>query len=99
VLKYVYYLDLESVDSPDKDLKKNEVPIDMRRLYRPPPHPFPSCADCVPFELVASAALLGKNYGGGGQIGFQIFTTRIQMAALSTLYDVTGKGRVRVIYQ
>jgi hypothetical protein len=30
------------------------------------PHPFPLCADCVPFELVVSDAFLGrKNYGGG----------------------------------
>jgi hypothetical protein len=38
-------------------------------LDRPPPlHPFPLCADCVPFELVVSALpLLGrKNCGGRG---------------------------------
>jgi hypothetical protein len=52
--------------------------IDMRRVSRPPPHPFPLCADCVPFELVVSAALLGRKNsgcGGGGQTVFQIFTT------------------------
>jgi hypothetical protein len=49
--------------------------IDMRLVSRPP---FSSCADGVPFELVVSAALLGrKNCGGGGQIVFQIFTTVI----------------------
>jgi hypothetical protein len=32
--------------------------IDMRRLSRPPLHPFPLSAGCVPFELVANAALL-----------------------------------------
>jgi hypothetical protein len=33
------------------------VTIDMRIVSRPPPL-FPLCADCVPFELVLSAALL-----------------------------------------
>jgi hypothetical protein len=53
--------------------------IDMRRFSRPPPPlPFPLCAGRVPFELVVSAALLGReNYGEGGQIVFQMFTTTI----------------------
>jgi hypothetical protein len=73
--------------------------MDIIIVYRPPPHPFSLCADCVPFELVVSAALLGKaNCGGGIQIVFQIFTTIIQIAALSTIHDVTGRSRVWVIY-
>jgi hypothetical protein len=32
--------------------------IDMRRLSTPPSHPYPLCADCVPFELVVSAVIL-----------------------------------------
>jgi hypothetical protein len=37
--------------------------IDMRKVDRP--HPFPLCANCVPFELVVSAARLGRKYNGG----------------------------------
>jgi hypothetical protein len=42
--------------------------------------------------LVVRAALLGRENcrGGRGQIVFQIFTTIIKMAALSTIRDVTG---------
>jgi hypothetical protein len=41
--------------------------IDMRRVSRPPP-PFPLCADCVPFELVLSAALLYEGRTAGDRV-------------------------------
>jgi hypothetical protein len=52
--------------------------IDMRRLSRSPPTPFPHVQTVSPFEVVVSAALLGgKNCGRGVQIVFRIFTTII----------------------
>jgi hypothetical protein len=72
----------------------------MRIVSRPPPHPFPLRADCVPFELVVSAGLLGKkNCGGGGSNSTSNFHHHdINGGAVSTIHDVTGRSRVRVIY-
>jgi hypothetical protein len=77
-------------------------PIDMIIVSRPPfpgPTPSPYVQTVVLFELVVSAALLGrKNCEGGGQIIFKIFTTITYMAALLTIHDGTGRSLVRVIY-
>jgi hypothetical protein len=51
----------------------------MRRPSIDHPHPFPFCADCVPFELVARVALLGNEElrERGSNSVFQIFTNII----------------------
>jgi hypothetical protein len=50
-------------------------------------------------NIYDSAALLRrKSCGGGGKIQFINMTTIIEMAALSTIYDVTGRRLVSSIY-
>jgi hypothetical protein len=73
--------------------------IDIRRLSLGHNlQPFPLCADCVPLELVVSAALLlRKNCGGEGKISVSghhnvnedavYFTVQYMKAQVEALYD------------
>jgi hypothetical protein len=67
--------------------------IDRSILSRPAPLRFPLCADHVPFEMVASAALLWRwSCGGGGQIVFLFLATIIGIkegAVYCTVHEIT----------